>query len=222
MGLRLWGALLARAVYEDDAVDWIPPATVERIQREAIARCDALHGVADGLVGNPDACHRGSAAALDDAALAAAIRAQGASWGSRLPILPLLRDPWPRPWWRALRAAIGEPLCTRRLGGARRAARWRGHHRWHAERNAEAHPPALSFSHMAKTHGQWRCARSGKLPLHRRIAEAEAQAGAVGSAPPSAASDSPPRSQRRQVLGRGAKLAKDLLGMLAAARRAPA
>jgi feruloyl esterase len=65
MGLRLWGALLARAVYEDDAAGWIPPAMVERIQREAIARCDALDGVADGLVSNPDACRRGSAAALE-------------------------------------------------------------------------------------------------------------------------------------------------------------
>jgi feruloyl esterase len=65
MGLRLWGALLARGVYEDDAAGWIPPAMVERIQREAIARCDALDGVADGLVSNPDACRRGSAAALE-------------------------------------------------------------------------------------------------------------------------------------------------------------
>ena len=59
------GALLARAVYEDDAAGWIPPDMVERIQREAIARCDALDGVADGLVSNPDACRRGSAAALE-------------------------------------------------------------------------------------------------------------------------------------------------------------
>ena len=29
MGLRLWGALLARAVYEDDAAGWIPPAMAE-------------------------------------------------------------------------------------------------------------------------------------------------------------------------------------------------
>jgi feruloyl esterase len=65
MGLRLWGAMLARAVYDDDSAGWIPPAMVARIARESIARCDALDGVADGLVSNPDACRTGSAAALE-------------------------------------------------------------------------------------------------------------------------------------------------------------
>jgi feruloyl esterase len=65
MGLRLWGAKLARAVYDDASAGWIPPAMVARIARESIARCDALDGVADGLVSNPDACRAGSAAYLD-------------------------------------------------------------------------------------------------------------------------------------------------------------
>lgn len=65
MGLRLWGAMLARAVYDDESAGWIPPAMVTRIARESLARCDALDGIADGLVSNPDACRRGAAAALD-------------------------------------------------------------------------------------------------------------------------------------------------------------
>lgn len=65
MGLRLWGALLARAVYEDESAGWIPPAMVQRILRDSLTRCDALDAVADGLVSNPDACRRGSAAALE-------------------------------------------------------------------------------------------------------------------------------------------------------------
>ncbi|PWS38953.1 tannase/feruloyl esterase family alpha/beta hydrolase [Falsiroseomonas bella] len=76
MGLRLWGAMLARAVYEDGSAGWIPPAMVSRIARESLARCDALDGVADGLVSNPDACRRGSAAALE------ALRCRGGETGN--------------------------------------------------------------------------------------------------------------------------------------------
>jgi feruloyl esterase len=65
MGLRLWGAILARAVYDDESAGWIPPAMVERIATEALARCDGLDGVTDGLVSNPAACRAGSAAFLD-------------------------------------------------------------------------------------------------------------------------------------------------------------
>jgi feruloyl esterase len=65
MGLRLWGAMLARAVYDEESAGWIPPAMVERIARESLARCDALDGVADGLVSNPDGCRAGSAVALE-------------------------------------------------------------------------------------------------------------------------------------------------------------
>lgn len=65
MGLRLWGARLARAVYDELSIGWIPPAMVQRIARESLARCDALDGVVDGLVSNPDLCRTGSAAALD-------------------------------------------------------------------------------------------------------------------------------------------------------------
>ncbi len=65
MGLRVWGAVLARAVYEDESAGWIPPAMVARIASEAMARCDALDGVADGLVSNPDACRATAPAFLD-------------------------------------------------------------------------------------------------------------------------------------------------------------
>ncbi len=65
MGLRLWGAMLGRAVYDDGAAGWIPPAMVDRIARESLARCDALDGVEDGLVSNPGRCREGSAAALE-------------------------------------------------------------------------------------------------------------------------------------------------------------
>jgi feruloyl esterase len=75
MGLRLWGAMLARAVYDDASAGWIPPAMVARIARDALARCDALDGVADGLVSNPDGCRTGSAAALE------ALRCRGGETG---------------------------------------------------------------------------------------------------------------------------------------------
>jgi hypothetical protein len=65
MGLRLWGAMLARTVHDEGAAGWIPPAMVARIARNSLARCDALDGVADGLVGNPDGCRRGAAAAME-------------------------------------------------------------------------------------------------------------------------------------------------------------
>jgi feruloyl esterase len=56
MGLRLWGAVLARAIYDDNSAGWIPPALVRRIAAEAIAGCDELDGVKDGLVSNMAAC----------------------------------------------------------------------------------------------------------------------------------------------------------------------
>jgi feruloyl esterase len=65
MGLRIWGAMLARAVYEDDSAGWIPPQMVERIARESLARCDRLDGAEDGLVSNVTACRAASPAALE-------------------------------------------------------------------------------------------------------------------------------------------------------------
>ena len=56
VGLRLWGAALARAVYDDNSAGWIPPGLVNRIAADAVEACDALDGAADGLVSNPDAC----------------------------------------------------------------------------------------------------------------------------------------------------------------------
>jgi hypothetical protein len=63
VGLRLWGAALARAVYDDNSAGWIPPGLVNRIAADAVAACDALDGAADGLVSNPEAC-RGRADAF--------------------------------------------------------------------------------------------------------------------------------------------------------------
>jgi hypothetical protein len=56
MGLRLWGAGLARAIYDNDSEGWIPPALVNQISSLANQRCDALDGAADGLVSNMAAC----------------------------------------------------------------------------------------------------------------------------------------------------------------------
>ena len=75
MGLRLWGAMLGRAVYDDDSAGWIPPAMVTRIAQESLARCDGLDGAMDGLVSNPAGCRAGSAAALE------ALRCKGGETG---------------------------------------------------------------------------------------------------------------------------------------------
>lgn len=56
MGLRLRGAALARAIYDNDSAGWIPPALVNRIAAEAIAACDKLDGAEDELVSNMAAC----------------------------------------------------------------------------------------------------------------------------------------------------------------------
>lgn len=56
MGLRLWGAALGRAIYDNNSAGWIPPAMVSKIASTAISRCDALDGVVDGLVSNMAAC----------------------------------------------------------------------------------------------------------------------------------------------------------------------
>lgn len=68
MGLRLWGAALARAIYDNDSAGWIPPALVDKIAAESIARCDALDGVRDGLVSNMAACRAQSRQLLDSLA----------------------------------------------------------------------------------------------------------------------------------------------------------
>ncbi|MFW7348794.1 MAG: tannase/feruloyl esterase family alpha/beta hydrolase [Pigmentiphaga sp.] len=65
LGLRLWGAALARAVYDDESEGWIPPAMVNAIASTALAACDALDGVADGLVSNMAACRQRAPALLD-------------------------------------------------------------------------------------------------------------------------------------------------------------
>jgi hypothetical protein len=65
MGLRLWGAVLTRAVYDDESAGWIPPKLVNQIAAEALKSCDALDGAADGLVSNPDACRAKAPALLE-------------------------------------------------------------------------------------------------------------------------------------------------------------
>jgi len=56
MGLRLWGAALGRAIYDNNSAGWIPPTMVNKIASLSISRCDALDGVVDGLVSNMSAC----------------------------------------------------------------------------------------------------------------------------------------------------------------------
>ncbi len=68
VGLRLWGAGLARAVYDDKSAGWIPPTLVERISKEALKTCDGLDGVEDGLVSNIEQCRAQSAALVQSLA----------------------------------------------------------------------------------------------------------------------------------------------------------
>lgn len=65
VGLRLWGAGLARSVYDDNSAGWIPPALVEKIAREAIKSCDGLDGAEDGLISNMDGCRARSNALVE-------------------------------------------------------------------------------------------------------------------------------------------------------------
>ncbi|MES5048265.1 tannase/feruloyl esterase family alpha/beta hydrolase [Rhizobium nepotum] len=65
VGLRLWGAGLARAVYDDNSAGWIPPKLVERIAEEALKSCDGLDGAEDGLVSNMRGCRAQSAALVE-------------------------------------------------------------------------------------------------------------------------------------------------------------
>jgi feruloyl esterase len=69
LGLRLWGAILARAIYDKGSEGWIPPAMVDRIAKTAIQRFDILDGVADGLVSNNAQARAQSGALLSDLSL---------------------------------------------------------------------------------------------------------------------------------------------------------
>ena len=66
VGLRLWGAALARAVYDDNSAGWIPPNLVNKIAADAIKACDTLDGAADGLISNPEACRARAGTLLKD------------------------------------------------------------------------------------------------------------------------------------------------------------
>ena len=68
MGLRLWGAALARAIYDSNSEGWIPPVMVNKIAVLAIERCDRLDGVVDGLVSNMIACRALSSRLLEELA----------------------------------------------------------------------------------------------------------------------------------------------------------
>jgi hypothetical protein len=70
MGLRLWGALLARAIYDDNSAGWIPPPMVSRIVKTALERFDALDGATDGLVSNMAAARAQSGQMIKDLAAA--------------------------------------------------------------------------------------------------------------------------------------------------------
>ena len=74
MGLRLWGAVLAQAEYPDQskppsdpayAAGWIPEALAEEIAAYAVAQCDKLDGVVDGLVANIPECRANSGQVID-------------------------------------------------------------------------------------------------------------------------------------------------------------
>lgn len=66
MGLRLWGVALADAIYREDSAGWIPPELVETISQRAIALCDSLDGVEDGLVSDAAGCREISAAIIEE------------------------------------------------------------------------------------------------------------------------------------------------------------
>jgi len=65
MGLRLWGVVLTHAVYPDNSAGWIPEPLAEEIAAYAVAQCDGLDGVVDGLVSNIPACRAQSSQVLD-------------------------------------------------------------------------------------------------------------------------------------------------------------
>ncbi|WP_061938406.1 tannase/feruloyl esterase family alpha/beta hydrolase [Aureimonas sp. AU22] len=56
VGLRLWGAALNRAIYDDNSAGWIAPDLVKAIADYATEQCDDLDGAKDGLVSNVAAC----------------------------------------------------------------------------------------------------------------------------------------------------------------------
>lgn len=56
VGLRLWGAALNRAIYDEGSAGWIAPDLVKAIAAHAREACDGLDGAKDGLVANVEAC----------------------------------------------------------------------------------------------------------------------------------------------------------------------
>ncbi len=64
LGLRLQNAAISRQIYKDGSAGWIPPQLIDKMAAEALAECDALDGVADGVVSNMPACRAGSEARL--------------------------------------------------------------------------------------------------------------------------------------------------------------
>ena len=74
LGLRLWGSFLEHAEYPDQskppsdpayAAGFITPALAQEIADYAVAQCDGLDGVVDGLVANIPACRALSDQVID-------------------------------------------------------------------------------------------------------------------------------------------------------------
>ncbi|MBB3951922.1 tannase/feruloyl esterase family alpha/beta hydrolase [Aureimonas jatrophae] len=65
VGLRLWGAALNRAIYDDASAGWIAPDLVKAIAAYATEHCDGLDGAKDGLVSNVKTCRTRSQAVVD-------------------------------------------------------------------------------------------------------------------------------------------------------------
>ena len=64
LGLRMQNESVAKAVYQNGSLGWIAPEMVRKMAAEGLAECDALDGVADGIVSNMAACRAGSAERL--------------------------------------------------------------------------------------------------------------------------------------------------------------
>ncbi|MCW3543759.1 tannase/feruloyl esterase family alpha/beta hydrolase, partial [Burkholderia cenocepacia] len=63
-GLRLSNVVLGRALYLNNGAGWLDVAKTVLLQNAVMNACDALDGVADGIVSNVAACNAQSATVL--------------------------------------------------------------------------------------------------------------------------------------------------------------